>query len=314
MIHGTTESVSGREESTPTGTSTEKRSCPECGGALRQTDHETTCEACGLVVETDWIDRGPEWRSFEDEPSDRKRTGAPLTPARHDRGLSTEIGSEQADANGTRLSQQKRQQLKRLRREHNRARLSTKRDRNQVYGLTEIRRMTGALGLDTGIRNQASQLFKTAQDNDLLPGRSIEAIATASIYGVCRCQRRPETLADVSQVARVKQSRIQHGYNVLNRELGLPAKPPKPSAYLSRFVSALGLSARVERRSREVLAAVNEQYLSSGLAPAGVAGGAILVAVERADVEQQVTQSALADLTDVSPITLRARRDELEEM
>ncbi|SDR26650.1 TFIIB zinc-binding [Natronobacterium texcoconense] len=58
-------------------------SCPECNGTLRQVDTETICEECGLVFGEDAIDHGPEWRSFEDEETDRRRTGAPLTRSRH---------------------------------------------------------------------------------------------------------------------------------------------------------------------------------------------------------------------------------------
>ena len=35
--------------------------CPECGGNLATQDNETVCEECGLVVEEDNVDRGPEW-------------------------------------------------------------------------------------------------------------------------------------------------------------------------------------------------------------------------------------------------------------
>jgi len=63
--------------------------CPDCDGQLRTEAEETVCSDCGLVVDTDRIDHGPEWRSFDDSRTNPKRTGAPLTEARHDRGLST---------------------------------------------------------------------------------------------------------------------------------------------------------------------------------------------------------------------------------
>ncbi|PSP69899.1 transcription initiation factor IIB 2, partial [Halobacteriales archaeon QH_9_66_26] len=48
--------------------------CPECGGRLvSDTEHgETVCTDCGLVVETDEIDRGPEWRAFDSAERDQK--------------------------------------------------------------------------------------------------------------------------------------------------------------------------------------------------------------------------------------------------
>jgi len=81
--------------------------CPECGGRVATNVAETVCEECGLVLEDERIDHGPEWRSFSDDEQNRERTGAPLTVTRHDRGLSTEIGRG-TDANGNQLSGRKR--------------------------------------------------------------------------------------------------------------------------------------------------------------------------------------------------------------
>ncbi|MFB6298026.1 MAG: TFIIB-type zinc ribbon-containing protein, partial [Salinirussus sp.] len=51
-----------------------KLTCPECGGRLASdTEHgETVCEDCGLVVEEDEIDPGPEWRAFDAKEKDKK--------------------------------------------------------------------------------------------------------------------------------------------------------------------------------------------------------------------------------------------------
>lgn len=57
------------------------RNCPECDGRVRREETETVCSQCGLVVTTDRLDRGPDWRSFDDEDGDPKRTGAPLIPS-----------------------------------------------------------------------------------------------------------------------------------------------------------------------------------------------------------------------------------------
>src|SRR6056297_927278 len=114
--------------------------CPECEGTVREQDTERVCVDCGLVVGEDRIDRGPEWRTFgNDSERSPERTGAPLTRSRHDRGLSTEIGRK------TRLKGRKRRRFARMRKQHTRARISSKTDRNRVYSFTEIRRLTGRL-------------------------------------------------------------------------------------------------------------------------------------------------------------------------
>ena len=168
--------------------------CPECSGRLRSVETEVRCEDCGLVVDERRIDHGPEWRSFEDGP-DRRRTGAPLTRSRHDRGLSTEIGY---GATG-RLTGRKRRRLKRMRREHNRARIPTTADANQLTGCTEIRRLVSDLALPINAREQACRLFETAQNENLLPGRSIEGFAAAAVYTVSRTMNVPRTIDEVAR-------------------------------------------------------------------------------------------------------------------
>lgn len=65
--------------------------CPECDGRVTLNTAETVCDDCGLVLADQAVDTGSEWRTFEDREN-RSRTGAPRTPVRHDRGLSTEFG------------------------------------------------------------------------------------------------------------------------------------------------------------------------------------------------------------------------------
>jgi transcription initiation factor TFIIB len=287
-----------------------QQTCPECDGRVTTNSHETVCESCGLVLDADHIDPGPEWRSFDDEHRRPERTGAPRTAARHDRGLSTRIGHSGVTTTGQQFSGRKRRQLSRLRREQRRAKVSSKRERNQVYAFTDIRRMVSALGLTTNDRDQACQLFRTAQEADLLRGRSLEAMSAAAVYAVCRITGQPQTLADIAPVARVEQSRVENAYGVLNRELQLPARPPEPTAYVPRLVSALELPAAVERRARALLDE-RADAIGVGASPPGVAGGAILVAATDCGERGRLTQSALADAAGVTPATLRTHRDAL---
>jgi len=47
--------------------------CPECDGRVTTNAVETVCEDCGLVIDEQRIDHGPEWRAYDDE--ERERTG-----------------------------------------------------------------------------------------------------------------------------------------------------------------------------------------------------------------------------------------------
>ncbi|MFB6142621.1 MAG: transcription initiation factor IIB family protein [Halorientalis sp.] len=283
---------------------TTTQQCPECEGPLRADDSETVCASCGLVVEADSIDHGPEWRSFADEETTRERTGAPLTRSRHDRGLSTEIGQ-------ARLKGRKRRQVARMRRQHNRAQISSKRERNQVYGFGEIRRLVSALDLPEDVRDRACVLFESAQSADLLRGRSIEGFAVACVYAVCRTGDIARTLTEVVEPARADREELKCAYDALNRELGLPTGPIDPAEYLPRFASELDLPQRVERRARELVDRAHEEGLVAGRNPSGVAAGCLYTAAREAD--RDLTQAAAAETAGVTPVTLRGTYQALSD-
>lgn len=281
--------------------------CPECGGRLRTIETELICEECGLVSGTDRIDRGPEWRSFDDE-TNRKRTGAPLTRSRHDRGLSTEIGY----GSSVRLTGRKRRQIARMRREHNRARFQSKAERNKMDGFTEIRRIVSQLSLPVCIREQACVLFESAQCADLLRGRSIEGFAAASLYATCRTQSITRTVEEIVTIAYADEAELKAAYNALNRELGLPTGPIDPAEYLPRYASQLEVENRVERRAGQYVGDLRNAGLVGGRNPSGVAAACLYAAAMRIEESEPLTQTAAAEAGSVSPVTIRSTVEQLK--
>jgi len=282
--------------------------CPDCDGRLRTVESETICGDCGLVVGDCRLERRPS-RQFEDD--DRQpRTGAPLTPGRHDRGLSTEIGRKR-DGNGNTLSGRKQRQIGRLRRHHGRAQFESKSDRNLARACTEIASLVAALNLPRSIREQASHLFRTAQERGLARGRSIEEIAAASVYATCRCAGQTRRLTEIATRSERSYDRIEHAYMVLNRELDLPVPPRRPRDYIPAVASAVDISIEVERRATTLAKRAWEAELSIGVNPAGFAAACLEVAARERGVA--VTQVALAGAADVAPVTVRTHRETLLE-
>jgi transcription initiation factor TFIIB len=284
---------------------TTHQSCPECEGRLRSTDTETVCNECGLVVDEDAIDRGPEWRSFVDDDTNPERCGAPLTRSRHDRGLSTEIGSS------TRLKGRKRRRVARMRRQHKRAHIGSKRERNQVYGFTEIRRLTGRLELPESLQERACVLFESAQDEDLLQGRSIEGFAAAAVYAVCRTASVSRTIDEVVAEATATEDELTAAYDAMNRTLGLPTGPIDPAEYLARFASKLDAPNDIERRARELAERARDSGLAAGRDPSGVAAACLYTAAREAGYD--MTQATVSEVADVSAVTVRSSYQDLRD-
>ncbi|TKX72436.1 transcription initiation factor IIB family protein [Halorubrum sp. GN11GM_10-3_MGM] len=290
-------------------TDTRSNQCPECDGQVTTNAVETVCKDCGLVVDEHRIDHGPEWRGFDDD--ERERTGAPLTAARHDRGLSTEIGHG-TDANGNELSSQKRRRLARMRREQTRGRFQSKAERNLAHGLGEVRRTSSALELSETIRDQACRLFRSAQNENLLRGRSIESMAAASVYGASRCNGLSRLLGDVIDAARVEQSRVMNAYKTLNVELGLPTQPVRPSEFIPRLASELDVPADIRQRARRLAKQAESTGVASGVKPSGFAAACLYKAGR--EEGRWLTQAEVAATASVTVTTIRSHRDTLDEL
>ena len=286
--------------------------CPECRGRLRSDGAETVWGDGGLVVEEDEIDRGPEWRAFDSAEKDEKsRVGAPTTKMMHDDGLSTNIGWQDKDAYGNSLSSSQRKKMQRLRTWNERFRTRDSKERNLKQALGEIERMASALGLPQSVRETASMIYRQALKNDMLPGRSIEGIATASLHAAARMERIPRSIDEIAAVSRVEEEEFKRAYRYINRELELEIQPPDPNEYLPRFASDLDIDDETQRRARELLETGKRANLHSGKSPVGLAAAAIYAAAQfTADT---LTQSDVAKVTDISEVTIRNRYQELLE-
>jgi transcription initiation factor TFIIB len=284
--------------------------CPECSGDLVTDGGETSCTDCGLIVDTYRIDHAATPKSFPDSDpeSSRERTGAPLTPTLHDRGLSTDIGWGR-DGYGRQIDTSTRLRFNRLRRQHNRARWGSRANRNLGAGFGEVARITSALDLPETIEDEACELFRTAQSADLLRGRSIEAMAAASVYAVCRRSGVARALDEVTDVARERESLVGRSYRVLNVELDLAPGLILPRDKVQQLASACDATDEVRHRALELVGVAVDSGINNGRSPSGVAAACLYHAGR--EHGQRLVQGQLADAAGVSSSTIRARWNEL---
>lgn len=289
--------------------------CPECGSRHLAQDYdrgELICEECGLVVDDQYVDEGPEWRAFDmQQEQSRARTGAPITQMVHDKGLSTSIDRSNRDSYGKSIPSKKKAQIYRLRKWQRRIRVSDATERNLAYALTELDRMASTMGLPKNIRERAAVIYRKAVKKNLIRGRSIISVVAASLYAACRKASVPRTLDEIAEASTSDRKEIGRTYRFLSRELVLKLKPTRPEEYLSRFCSELGLSGKVQREAEKIIKQAEEKELISGKGPTGLAAASIYIASIKEN--QRRTQREVADVAAVTEVTVRNRYKELVE-
>jgi len=292
-----------------------KIKCPECSSRNLLHNYkrgELVCHECGLVVDSDFIDQGPEWRGFDhDQRMKRSRVGAPMTYTIHDKGLSTMIDWRNRDSYGKSISSKSRAQLHRLRKWQRRIRVSNSTERNLAFALSELDRMASALGLPRNVRETAAVVYRKAVDMNLIRGRSIEGIAGSALYAACRQCNVPRTLDEIAEVSRINRKEIGRTYRFISRKLGLKLIPTSPIDYIPRFCSGLNLHAEVQSKSVEILRQAIEKDLTSGCGPTGVAAAAIYISSILC--RDRRTQRDVAEVAGVTEVTIRNRYKELAE-
>jgi transcription initiation factor TFIIB len=271
--------------------------CPECGAGVRQNRTETLCERCGVVIDSSPIDHGPDWYSHEGD--DGSHVGASLSVARHDLGLSSEIGYG-TDGQGEKLSGRKRKKMFRLREMHSRARFDSKRDRNRMCAFYDIRRMCSALGVSKNVRDRACSIFAEAHAENLVLGRSLEFVSTGAVYAACKLLGTLVVPADIGAVSQLDANDAVQALRFLSDKLSLGIPMFTPADHVPRLASELGLTAVRERAALTLARDAETAGLTNGMKPSAFAAAVIYV-VSGA----RVTQERVADAAGVTPVTLR---------
>jgi transcription initiation factor TFIIB len=289
--------------------------CPECGSDHLVEDYdqgELICQACGLVLSEHAMDRGPEWRAFTKEEKDQRgRVGMPMSYSIHDKGLSTVIDRVNRDAYGRQLPLSTRLQMLRLRKWQIRTRVHSSADRNLAQAMAELDRLTDNLHIPAPIKERAAIVYRKALDNGLVRGRSIAAIAAASLYAACRSSETPRTLKEVSAASRIRKKDVARCYRLLLRELDIKMPVEDPIRCISKIANKVGVATQTERRAIGILEDAKKKGIVAGKDPMGLAAAALYVACVLEG--EKKTQKEIAEVANVTEVTVRNRYKGLKD-
>jgi transcription initiation factor TFIIB len=286
-----------------------KDRCPRCGQGSVVTDTNTGenfCGKCGYVLNEENVESGPEWRSFsKEEGENRTRTGTPTSLAMHDMGLATIIGQADKDATGKPLSSSMRSTIERLRTWDSRSQVHEPVDRNFRQAFSELDRLKDKLAVGDAVVEKAAYIYRKALEKGLVRGRSISALIASALYAACRDTETPRTLKDIGSASNIKRKDIARCYRLLLRELSLKMPVVDPIKCVARIASKAELSEKTKREAAKILKTAEENKISAGKDPMGLAAAALYVACVTNG--ENKTQRDVAEAAGVTEVTIRNR-------
>ncbi len=284
----------------------EKLVCPNCGSENIIYDPKTgeyICKDCGYVVRQEY-DLGPEWRHFDDEFVDRRRTGAPLSFTKVGMGVTTEIGDTSdiyklpAHLRGKFMKMKKWQ-----------SRLLSTVDRNLKQAIHQLRQMAESLNLPNYVVEEAARIYQQVVEAGLARGRNINILLVGTLYLVIREFGIPKTLEELEEATGVPRKEIGRAYRLIVRELGIKPKPPNPIDYVYRFANELNLPPEVSAEAVEIINKAREKNVTSGRGPQGIAAAALYIAAIKHGIN--ISPKKISEVANVTEVTIKNRYREI---
>ena len=275
---------------------------PECG--------EIICSKCGLVSSERILENRAEWREFQSETNDRKRTGSPVTLTHHDMGLSTIIGKENKDSSGRRLDASVSRTIQRLRTWDFRTTAHSSRHRGLIRPFQELSGLKEKLGLSDAITEKTAYVFRKAHEKSLLRGRSSSSMLAAAIYASCRELGASRTLRDIATGTDVKRKDISRSYRILVTELDIKVPLMDPMKCIVKIGNKAAISEKTKRTAMKTMTELIEAEMSAGKLPMGLAATVLYISCLKNG--ENKTQKEIADAAGVTEVTIRNRFKDLK--
>lgn len=276
--------------------------CPNCGDGQKVTDIESgelICTKCGYVIHERVGDEEQDWSVLAREPASKLRT-SPTSLARSGMGLSTIIGRPDRSA-GSGLNAAMRSTFDRLRTWD--FRIKGRDERSLKRAFVDLDRLRGMLRLSDAIVEKAAYIYRRAQEQGLVRGRTMRAVMGAAIYIVQREMGISGTLDDIIRATNTKEKDLARAYRILIRELDLKMPMIDPVKCVSRVANKANISERTKRKAMNMIYDVVKSGLAAGKDPMGLAASVLYVScVNSGEVK---SQAAIADAAGVSEVTLR---------
>ncbi len=177
--------------------------------------------------------------------------------------------------------------------------------------MAELDRLADVLHIPASIKERAALVYRKALNNSLVRGRSIAALAAASLYAACRISETPRTLKDVAAASMIRKKAVAKCYRLLVRELDLRMPVVDPVKCISKIATAVEISMITQQRAIRIMNEAKKKGLVMGKDPMGLAAASLYLACVLEG--EKKTQKEIAEVANVTEVTVRNRYKGLEK-
>ncbi|MDI1495398.1 MAG: transcription factor IIB [Cenarchaeum symbiont of Oopsacas minuta] len=295
--------------------------CPECSSKLLDDVHngEIVCSGCGVVVEEQTADYGPEYISTD--PGERMklaRATGHTTFSQHDYGISTNISMETKDFSGKSINTTMSSKMKSLRTWQDRIRVSTPKERRLVSVLAKINGACDSMSLPPNIRETASAIYRSLGDKIEVKGKSVICMSAAVIFTACR---QCGTIRSIEEICKsmcepkdvkAKSKLSTKYYRNMVIEFGSTMAPSASiNTYISRIANVTKIDSRVERTALDIADKMGKDGIMDGKAPNGIAAAYLYIATNL--LGHKMVQREISNTAEITEVTIRSRCKEMLE-
>ena len=273
---------------------------------------EVVCISCGAVISDKAIEIGPEWHAFTNGELSSSRVGMSASLAKHDQGLSTIIGKDNRDFTGKIIiDSSMRSIIERIRTWDYRTQTGDSRTRSRIDAFRQLDRLKQKLALPDPVVQKAAYIYRKVQQKEIVRGRTKNGAMAACVYIACREARIPRTFDEVAGIINITRKEVSSAYIAIVLELDLRIPLIDPIRCLVKLANKTHVDEKTKRYAIGYLKEVIDSNLSAGKDPMSIAATVLYLACLHYG-EQSKTQRYFAETAGISDVTIRNRRQELE--
>jgi len=293
--------------------------CNECKSAVVDDIHngERICSGCGIVVDEQMADLGPETKTSNLEDKMRlARASGQTTLAQHDMGIATDISISSTDFSGKKISSTVSNQMQSLRKWQQRVRVTSPRERRLTNVLGKISETCENSSLPKNVVETASMIYRSLDGKNIeVKGKSVVSITIAVVYMACKQCGIVRSLEEICKNVcapndiKAKTKLAAKYYRNLVLEIGNVTTLVTMDKYISKIANLTRTDVRVERLALEIAAKTETRSITDGKAPNGIASAYLYVSSVL--LGQNVLQRDVSTVSGITEVTIRNRVKEI---